>query len=359
MFNELPVWDTHTMLLALRETRPTPSYWLQMFTNQVNSQNEYINFTVLPYDADVLAPFVEPLAAGEPVYRDSSSAYQFKPAYVKPKDVIDPTAPLIRHAGIDVNMMSESELTPMQRLNQLRLAKIQAHRRAIDRRFEWMACRAIVDGNIVIEGDQYPTARVNFFRDPNHTITLASGSQWGDTGVSIFDFVQKCVDQMNDAHRGAAPTRITLGSRAWAALRKDEEFMKHMDLTIRNPAATVERGLITPERVAKVGEMLVGGASGATIELYRYADRYEGDNGVEVPFIQPTDAIFTAAPASINGYRCFGAIIDPHSGYLPLEIFPRNWRDEGDPSPEYIMHQSAPLMVPLHPNATLKATVVS
>lgn len=356
---ESPVWDTRTMLTALRDFQPTPSYWLPMFTNQINSETRYIDFDSLPYEADALAPFVEPTASGEPVYRDSAASYRFEPAYVKPKDAIDPTEPLIRHPAIDNSMLSESNLTPSQRLGLIRIAKMKAQVKSIQRRFEWLACRALVDGKVEITGEQYPTARVDFFRDPNHTITLASGSQWGDTGVSIFSFVQKCVDQMNDARRGGIPTRLTVGSRAWEVLRQDEEFMKHMDLTIRAPAATIERGLIMPNRVAKVGEMFIGGQSGASIEIYRYNDRYEDTNGVERPFIQPTDAIFTADPSVIVGYRCFGTIVDMDAEYKTVDIYPRNWREGGDPRVEYIMHQSAPLMVPLRPNATLKATVVA
>lgn len=59
------------------------------------------------------------------------------------------------------------------------------------------------------------------------------------------------------------------------------------------------------------------------------------------------------------GYRCFGAIIDPYAQYQSLEIFPRGWMEQGDPAVEYMLWQSAPLMVPINPNATLKATVVA
>ena len=59
------------------------------------------------------------------------------------------------------------------------------------------------------------------------------------------------------------------------------------------------------------------------------------------------------------GYRCFGAIIDPTASYQPIPIYPRNWMDDkADPVVETLLMQSAPLMVPVNPNATLKATVV-
>jgi hypothetical protein len=59
------------------------------------------------------------------------------------------------------------------------------------------------------------------------------------------------------------------------------------------------------------------------------------------------------------GYRCFGAIIDPYANYQSLEIFPRNWMEMGDPAVEYLLHQSAPLMVPVNPNGTLRVRAVA
>jgi len=58
----------------------------------------------------------------------------------------------------------------------------------------------------------------------------------------------------------------------------------------------------------------------------------------------------------MDGVRCFGAIRDKKAGYQALEFFMKNWEIE-DPSHEYIMSQSAPLMVPKEPNATYSIKV--
>ena len=61
--------------------------------------------------------------------------------------------------------------------------------------------------------------------------------------------------------------------------------------------------------------------------------------------------------SDIGGVRGFGAIRDKRAGLQALEVFSKMWEEE-DPSVEYLMSQSAPLMVPRNPNATFKIKVV-
>lgn len=358
MSNPYKIWDTKKSLGVFRDVEPAFSYWMRLFFGyEITSTDQWIDFEKLPKVGRKLAPFVRPLGSGKPIYEDSSGGFRFKPAYSKLKDVIDVEAPLVKRPGIDRSMLNESELTPMQRRELLKLAITVQHVNATERRWEWMCARAIIDSRIVIEGEEYPRTELDFRRDPNHTIVKTPGSYWGDTGVSIFDDIQRYADRMFEASFGGYPSRITIGSKVWAVLRKDPEFMKHMDTQVRDPRATVERGLIAADKVVKVGELTVGGGTGASLEIYLYRDTFEED-GIEVPFMAPTDIVMTASADRIMGHRCFGAIIDPYARYQALPIFPRNWMEEGDPAVEYIMHQSAPLMVPVNPNATLKATVV-
>ncbi|MDQ0317718.1 major capsid protein [Amorphus orientalis] len=353
------VWDTRKSLGVYRDVEPTYSYWRQLFfPYSITSTDEWIDFEKLMKVGRRLAPFVRPLAAGKPLYDDSSGSFRFKPAYVKALDPIDPTAPLVKRPGVDRSMLSQGELTPMQRRELLKMAITAQHIQAIERRWEWMCARAIIDAKVTIEGENYPKTELDFRRDPAHYIVKTPGTYWGDTGVSIFDDLQRMVDTMFNAQFGGFPTRITIGSRVWAVLRQDEEFMKHMDNNYRGPAATIERGLISAEKVVKVGEMTVGGGSGASIGIWLYQDTFEDDNGTEVPFMASTDIVLTATGERIMGHQCFGAIIDPYAEYQALEIFPRNWMETGDPAVEYMLHQSAPLMVPVNTNATLRATVV-
>lgn len=357
--NPYSVWDFRKSMAVLRDMKPIPSFWLPMFSRQFESTNEKIEFDKLPLEGRRLAPFVMPLAGGRPVWKDSVKVSNFKPAYIKPKDAIDPTMPLTRTPGIDRPFLNDARITPEQRRTLIKLAISRAHVSAIERRWEWMACKAIVDAKVDIVGEDYPAAHIDFGRNADQTIVKGSGTRWGDAGVSIFDDVQLWCDKMFNAAFGGIPTRMVMGPDVWKVVQKNEEFMKHMDTNFRDPRATIERGVVSPEAVVNVGRMNIGGSGGAVIELYLYRDTYIDDNNAEVPFMSSKDVVLVASPERIYGVRCFGAIVDPHSNYRAVPIYARNWLETGDPACEYILHQSAPLMVPVNPNATLKATVVA
>lgn len=362
MANPYELWETRKFLGVFRDIEPEFEYFLPMFTGEMRSEEEWIDFEKMPVRGRKVAPFVQPLARGAKVYEDTGTGFRFKPAYAKLEDEVDPLAPLRKIVGIDMSMLEPEKLTPMQRHDLIRAQITAEHVRSIRRRWEVMACRAIVDGKVTLTGENYPTTLVDFKRDAGHTVTLGVGERFGDSGVSIVDFFQEMMDLMNDAKFGGVITRATMGGGVWAVMRKDAEFREHLDLTLKGGNITIERGLVngTEGKIFKVGEMLVGGQSGQKIELWVNNETYiDPVSGADTRYIGSKEIVFTASPASIMGFRCFGRIIDRAAEFRPLPIFPRNWLDNGDPQVEHISHKSAPLMVPINPNCTIKATVLA
>jgi hypothetical protein len=359
MANPYELWNTRRSLGVMRDVEPAFSYWGMLFSFQLNSTDEYIDFEKLPKVGRKIAPFVRPLGRGKSIYNDSAAAYRFKPAYVKVHEEIDPLMPIYKRAGIDRSILDETKITPEQRRDLIRAAMTVQAVQSIERRWEWMRAKAIIDGKYTVVGEEYPPVLIDFLRAANHTVVKTVGTYWGDTGISIFDDIQLWADRMFNAPFGGFPTKLTITSSVWKVMRADEEFMKHMDTNIRDPRATVERGLISADKVIKVGELMVGGASGATIEIWLYRDTYiDPITGAESTFLADGDITLTASADRIMGFNCFGAILDPFAKYQALEIFPRSWWNEGDPATENMLWQSAPLAVPVNPNATFKATVM-
>lgn len=356
------VWDQNKSLGVVRAVKPEFSYFMDLLFSdyEITSTDEWIDFEKLPVHTRKIAPFVRPLGSGKPLYEDRSTGFRFKPAYSKVKEVIDPLMPLVKRPGVDRSMIHETDLTPEQRRNLIRAAMTQQAVSAIRRRWEWMAARAAIDGKVTVEGEEYPAVELDFRRNASHTVVKTAGTYWGDAGVSIFDDIQTYADRMFDAEFGGYPTRITITPKVWKVMRNDAEFMKHMDNQVRDPRATVERGVIGPDKVIKVGEITVGGNSGAVIEIWLHRDTFlDPMDGLMKPFLTDGDILMSASASSFMGYRCFGAIIDPYARYQALDIFARGWMETGDPAVEYMLWQSAPLMVPINPDATLKATVVA
>lgn len=355
------LWDTNKFLGVWRNVEPDPLVWTSFFQNEILSEDEYIDFEKMPIQNRKLAPFVLPLARGGSIYDDTATGYRFKPAYVKMEDRIDPLMPLTRRVGIDANMTQMPvKLSPTQRLYLIRAATTAAHVKAYDRTLNYMAAIALRDGKITLKGKDYPETLVDFQRAAGHTITLGAGSRFGDAGVSIVDFFQSVVDTMTQAEFGGMPTMATMGSAVWDVLRKDTEFMEHMDTNIRGGNITIERGLVPGEPRFKVGEMMVGGGSGARIELWVDNSTYVDQNtGATTRYIGAKQILFTGTPQAINGFQAFGRIIDRAANWEPMRLFPKNWVTQGDVEVEYITHKGAPLMVPINPNATLLANVLA
>lgn len=349
-FDRYELWNTHTLLGVYRETDTVQSYWLDLlFPNEISSTDEYIDFEKIPRVGRKLAPFVAPLAQGRPIYEEGGRVARFRPAYLKPSDPVTPTRALSRRPG---TLLSPSQVSPQARYDAIKADILAYHRIAIERRWEWLAAQAIINGKVTVDGDDYPAQLVDFGRAAGHTIVLGSGSRWGENGISILDNIQSWMDTMHTADFGGAPNRLTVGTAVWGVMRKDAEIKAAMDTNYRmNRTVDLQTtGLNTPSEARYVGTL------GAGLEVWVYNDYYTVA-GLVTPFMSSKDIVLSGP--NVQGYRCFGAIIDVNADFQALPVFPRNYIVPGDVAIEQIVTQSAPLMVPVNPNATLKATVLA
>lgn len=350
-FENYDLWDTHTLLGVYREQEPANTYWLNLlFPNEFYSTDEYIDFEKIPSVGRKLAPFVAPLAQGRPIYEEGGRVHRFKPAYIKPSDPVTPTRAIRRRPG---SLLGPNAGTPQQRYNAIKADITAYHRVAIERRWEWLAARAIIDGQVTIEGEDYPSKLIDFGRAAGHTIVLGVGARWGDAGVSIRGLLSNWSNMMHLAEFGGRPNRITVGVEAWAmmevAMEEGGELHGLMRTDVRGSTTTLQRDMIGQDEVTYAGRL-------GTLDVYVYNDYYTV-GGVPTPFMSPKDIVLSSS--AVMGHRCFGAILDINANFEAIPVFPRNYIVPGDVAIEQIVTQSAPLMVPVNPNATLKATVVA
>lgn len=359
------LWDQRKFLGMIAEVKPRRSYFLDlMFGFEIRSENEYIDFEKIPAQGRVIAPYVMPMAEGRPVFELASRTGRFKPAYSKVKDVIDPRMGLRKVAGSGEALFNPATLTIMERREIIRAMMNQQHVESIETLWELQAAQAVIFGAHEVSGQDYPTQMLNFGRAANLSVVKSAGQYWGTAGVSILTDIQLAVDAMVDAPFGAMPTRITMSRAIWAIVQKDEEILKQMDINITGGTVTVFRGITAaaPEdaKSYKVGELRVGGASGATIEMWVNYEKYQPARGAaEVPFLPNNTLVLSGSREAYQGYRCFGAIIDPKHEYAAMPISGRNWEESGDPAVEYMLHQSSPIHVPVNPNATMSMRVIA
>lgn len=347
------IYTTRQLLGAYYDkevTTPPSNYWLSLcFPNQINFDTEYVDFTRLTSQRK-LAPLVVPTTQGKPIYSAAEERVQIKPAYVKPKDAVSASRVIKKLAGFG-ELHQGSNMSPGQRYNLLVADILQQHRTAIERRWEWLAAEAILNGSVTLVDDAYPSTLVDFKRAAGHTITLGSGLQWGDSGVSIIGNIEAWRTTMRRAKYGGPANRITVGAEAWELMRQDDEIREMLKLDgfrMNNNGLDLNLGMREGLDVEYVGRL------SGTLDVYVYSDYYENAAGTVVPFMDPRDIVLTGP--NVQGIRCFGAIQDVGANFQALPVFPKMWPEQ-DPSATFIMTQSAPLMVPVNPNATFRVRV--
>lgn len=341
----IAAYDTHTLIEVLEKQTTLTPYWLGLcFPNQINFDTEYIDFDIVNKNGKRVAPFVSPLVQGKVMSHAGSTMKRFKPAYVKPKDVVDFSKVLTRRAGEAYTGSS----TPGARHDAIVAQYMQEQKQAIENRWELMAAAAVINGSLTVSGDNYPTVSIDFGRTGNHTVTLGAGYRWNEAGVDpIADLKTYALRVLKNS--GGAVTRVTMGVDAYSAFYANPKVKEQLDMTYRGTGADLSgvSGMVYgAEFQGRVGNL----------EIWTYSDTYENDSGTEVDVLDPK-AIVLTSPA-ITGIRAFGAIMDKGAQFQPLAMFPKMW-EENDPSVTYAMTQSAPLMIPKNPDGALKATVLA
>jgi hypothetical protein len=314
-----------------------------------------------------LAPFVSPKVAGRIVEEKGYRTYTFKPAYIKIKTRIDPSAKITRAAGEQIGgtvitpAMSDAQIEEIQKKNALKRVMfrvntaLEDHQDRITRRLEWMAAKALFDGAVTIEGELYQTSHVNFGRNPAHRITLPEWRNWANPGISwLNDLCDWSLQILQET--GATARDVIVTPDVWAVLKDHpvtESFFSRVQTG--NPT-TLQTG-------GPVGE---GGTFMGEIDGFRiflYTGWSQDEAGIETPLLPPGTCLLLSD--SIQGVRAFGAIMDmaaPRNSAtalqpVPIPTFTKSWADS-DPSLRWVMTQCAPLVFPARVNAMVAATVL-
>jgi hypothetical protein len=364
---DLQLWTPHELFMLQQDDRlqPIPSYFLDTyFTETYFSDDKEILIGKLPIPYRRLAPFVLPTEQGKPIYsRRGETVKALTPAYIKPKDAVRPEearnvlpSEVFRNGGQRPSLQ--------QRFDSRVVDVTQFHLRAIKMQWAWMAARAFIDGKVVINyerdaGAAYPQVTVDFGRDSGQTITKSSGTYWSDPDYDIINDLTSWSNIMYAAQFGGHPAQIIVGTSVVPYLQRNKGILSLLSTQIRGGEGTsMERGIMSVNReLTKF--MTISTLGQASIDIYSYKDQVENNDGSMVDILDPRDVLLIAPGAT--GVKAFGAIYDVEAmqgNSLPIDIFPKMWAEK-DPGELYVMHQSAPLMIPLYPNRTLKARVLA
>lgn len=348
----MQTWETADLLEVQHNLPVHPDgFWISMFTREHHSEAEKIYMDDLPLEDRRLAPFVAPNVQGRVMADQGHSVSSFKPAYIKVKSVIDPTKAIPRMPGEPIL----GNLSLEQRFDAHVAAAIRRHDEAIDRRIDWMAAQAVINGSVLITGEDYPSVTVDFKRDASLVTALGAGARWNEETANPMADIS--LQRKNAFTRGRAPvSKMVFGLDAWDAFSSRADIRELLDKTKGGSNSEFNRtGLQSGEPYEYQGK--IGGPNGGgQIELWTYSNTYvDPEDGATKDFLNPKWVV--GVGANIQGVRAYGAIMDKKAGLKAMPKFPKMWESE-DPSATFVMTQSAPLPVLGNANDTFLLKVL-
>lgn len=334
-------------LVGMTEAFDAPSQFLfnKFFsTSRITFETEEIMFDKIS-NSRRIAAYVSPYVPGKVHSLRGGTAKTFRPAYVKPKAAVNPSAAIKRRPGEPpLGSMSREE-----RFNRIVVQELQDQMDMIARREEQMAVEILRTGQVTVESENYPRMVVDYGRPNGHTVALTLTARWGETGVNPLDDIKTWAELVH-TNSGTHPGVVIFDPKA-AGL-----FLANDKLTT----------ILDNRRQASGGFELAGQVTGGTpgleyvfigsigqFEFWQYQALYQLDNG-SMAKVMPDYTVLMGS-AGIEGHACYGAIQDLDA-LQAMERFPKMWK-ENDPSVAMLMTQSAPLPVPARVEASFCATV--
>jgi hypothetical protein len=337
-------FSTNFMLGVIEDLKVSGNSLLQtFFPSIVTETSEEIHFDVDDARRRV-APFVSPLVPGRVVQGRGQKTSTFKPAYVKDKRVFDPSRALKRAMG---ETIGGGQYSPEQRMEMLVVQELNDQLNMLRRRQELMALEALSTGTVTVAGDDYPSVTVDFGRAAALSVTaLTSTARWGQSAADPLANLMAWALLVQQSS-GVLPRKVILDPETAAAMLKNADVQKEIDYRwVDNARLAID--LSDNEGLQPIGKI-------RGFELWVYTGWY----------VDPADdtekRILTAgrvimASSAVDGIQAFGAIKD-HDSLQAVPYFPKSWKQD-DPSVRFLMLQSAPLVVPTRPNATLGVNVL-
>ncbi|MET4696952.1 major capsid protein [Endozoicomonas lisbonensis] len=340
----MSLFTTRVLLGAIQRSFKFQPLFLQLFFPKLFTfDTEKVDLDLIDGEVSI-APFVSPVVSGQVMKSRGYNTNSFVPGYVKPKHEVNPQKLLRRRAGEKVG----GEETPADRRKALIMQNLEDEEMAIAQREELMAAQAVLTGAYTISGDNIKTAEVDFQRSDANNIILAGADRWSQQNKDTYD-PSSDIDTWCDNASGAIDIAVMDG-KSWKLLNSFKLFREKLE-TRRGSKSELETALKDLGKVVSIK----GFYGDVAIVVYK---GYYIEDDKRVKYMPDNTIVF--GNTGYQGSRCYGAIQDAKAiseGITSGTRYPKNWLTEGDPSHEYTMTQSAPLMALEDPDAFVTVKV--
>lgn len=327
--------DTITLLgLRTRKLQLFRPVFLDLFFPQeMTFDTQEIAFDQIETDV-VLAPLVSPMVNGKVIASKGAKLSKFQPAYVKPKHRVDPTKTLKRLPGEAIG----GSFTPAERRSIARTMIVNEHEDMILHREEWLASQAIWFGKVKLESSEYETQVVDFERDAKNTILAEAGSKWSEVDKATYDPTDD-FEMMAEQSSDICQT-VIMDKLAWSNFRK----FKVVREMLKTDSGSKTKGEIGP----RAEDIFQFKMTFGDFDIWVYDGKYKDEKGNRMKFAPDHGVLFCPTPSTCRGTRAYGAIMDlqaQDSGLVAASRWPKTIITD-EPSAEYIVTHSAPLIIP-------------
>lgn len=341
----MDIYSTQVLAKVVERLHTPPSFLLDtFFPNVQTSDKEEIFFDVTDSKPRI-SPFVSSLLPGKVVDSGGYQTKSFKPAYVKDKRRFDANIPYKRMAGEIIG----GSLSPAQRYERALATHLKDQLDNLTRREEVMAAEILRTGKVIVSGDGYPAQTVDFGRDAELTKALSGSATWDSSGVNPVDDLEDWAITLQDKSGVVAKT-VVMDPQAWKIFRSNTTVQKYLDIR-RGTNNTIN---IDPQIISENEKARYAGSIG-DFAIWVYNDTYVDDKGATCKLL-PEKTVILGSREGLEGTRCYGAIHDEKANWTAQRYFTKSWIEE-DPSVRWLLLQSAPLVVPYRPNASMCVTI--
>jgi hypothetical protein len=298
MGNQISLDETRTMIEAVRDTPPLPTFLRRTFFGGGNRTflTEHIDFDY--YKGNLaMAPFVAPRVGGIPMERDGFETRSLTIPKISPERVI--TSENLVNRGLGETVYSPR--TPEQRAVELQAEDYVYLDRAISLREEWMCRELLFGGEIDIDGEVNSGGKVAFHVDYKFTnkVTLTGNNLWTNDAAKPFEQMMDWRKNIVE-NSGIDPNVLLMRSETAMMLINHKNFQKYYDI-LRINFGTIEPVIKEP-LVRFFGRLPLVGA-----DIYTYdASFMDPATKTMTPFVPDNTVLF--ASTATQGRMFYGAV---------------------------------------------------
>ncbi|EIX4511012.1 major capsid protein [Escherichia coli] len=282
-----------------------------------------------------VAAYVSPVVEGKVLRHRGGETRVLRPGYVKPKHEFNYQQAVERLPGEDPAQLND----PAYRRLRIITDNLKQEEHAIIQVEELQAVNAVLYGKYTMEGEQFEKIEVDFGRSTKNNITQGSGggNEWSKQNSETFDPTHD-IDMYCDQASGVINIAIMDG-KVWRILNGFKLFREKLD-TKRGSTSQMETAL------KDLGSVVSFKGYYGDVAIVVAKTSYVAADGKDTRYLPEGTLILGNTGA--EGIRCYGAIKDAQAlseGVVASSRYPKHWLTVGDPSCEFTMTQSAPLMV--------------